>query len=270
MIKNAFITDLNRSLKSWGFAVGVIGMAVSVFLGALEQLLPVFQGQYVVTEGFTVQLMFTALSSDIVLLLVPILCAIPFTTAFLDDYKSRFIRKYLPRVGRRTYVSAKVVTTAISGGLALSSGVILAFSILLLLFIPMEVPEEKTEILGYEVQVADKDVDIQPQQNLVEFMKRSFLFFLSGCFWSLIGGVFATLTMSKYAAYASPFILYYVLVILCNRYFKGIYIINPQEWLKSDTDWVGGIWGINFFVIELIIVIGFVYCNLIERKLNDV
>ena len=37
-----------------------------------------------------------------------------------------------------------------------------------------------------------------------ELMGKVLLFFCSGAFWSLVGLTFATLTSSKYMAYASP------------------------------------------------------------------
>jgi len=272
---NAFLADIKRALKSWGFVVGVIGMVAAATFGGFEQMLPIFQGQFTKTglsEGFTVQLVFTALSSDVVLLVLPILCALPFTSAFLDDYKSHFIRKYLPRAGKKDYVSAKVLTTAISGGLTLFIGVILVFFIFAILFLPLEVPAEAPEMSEYEMRMAETDevVDITMQQNFVEFMARAFVFFLCGCFWSLIGALLATLTMSKYMAYASPFILYYMLVILSERYFKDLYVLNPQEWVNPVSDWVGGTWGVALLVTELIITASFLYSCIIERKLQDV
>lgn len=270
----SFLADINRALKSWGFVIATIGMVLAAFLGTFEQILSIYQGEFSKTglpEGFTIELVFIALSSDIVLLVIPILCAIPFTSAFLDDYKSRFIRNYLPRAKQKQYVNAKVVTTAIAGGLTLFSGVILTFFIFTLLFGAMEVSQEEPQISEYEMQVVEvEEVDITAQLNFTQLMTHSFTFFLSGCFWSLIGGLLATLTMSKYMAYASPFIFYYVLVILSKRYFKEIYMLNPREWINPTSDWVGGTWGSILFVVELIIVAGFLYRAIIERKLQDV
>lgn len=271
---NALKTDLNRALASWGFIVGIIGMAVAAFFGAFDQMLPVFQGDFAETglnEGYTVQLVFSALSSDVVLLVLPILCAIPFTSAFLDDYKSRFIREYLPRAGKKRYTRAKVVTTALSGGLTLFLGVMLVLVVFAVMFLPMEVPAEAPELTGYEAQMAGMAAqeDVTAQLNFAELMTRAFVFFLCGCLWSLVGGLLATVTASKYMAYASPFIIYFVLVILAQRYLKDMYVVNPQEWLNPVGDWVGGTWGVALFVGELIIITGCMYAFVIGRRLKD-
>jgi hypothetical protein len=268
---------MNRALTSWGLIVGVTGMAVASFFGVFDQMLPVFRGAYAGTglhEGFTIALVFSALSSDVVLMVLPILCAIPFTSAFLDDYKSRYIRAYLPRTGKKRYAGAKVIATAVSGGLTLFLGVAAVLIVFSVLFLPMEVPAEVPALTEYErqMQLMMEDAaqtDIASQQNFAQLMATAFVFFLCGCLWSLVGGLLATLTQSRYMAYASPFILYYVLVILSERYLKDIYVLNPREWLNPAADWVGGIWGAALFVGELIVVAGFGYSYVIGKKLEE-
>lgn len=252
-------------------------MAVAAFFGVFDQMLPVFQGQMAegLQEGFTIQLVFSALSSDVVLLVLPILSALVFTSAFVDDYTSRYIREYLPRAGRKNYVRARVFSTALSGGLTLFIGVMLVLLVFAILFLPLEVPPEQPELSEYERQMqmmmgdTANETDTAAQQNFATLMQHAFLFFLSGCLWSLVGGLMATVTMSRYMAYASPFILYYVLVILSERYFTTTYILNPREWLNPTGGWVGGIWGAALFVAELTVIAGFVYSYAMERRLRD-
>lgn len=112
-------------------------------------------------------------------------------------------------------------------------------------------------------------IDITAQLTFVDLIGRAFLFFLSGALWSLVGGLFATITMSKYMAYASPFIFYYVLVILSQRYFTNIYVLNPQEWLNPSELWNAGIWGAVLFVSELIVLLSIAYYAIMRRRLQD-
>ena len=71
------------------------------------------------------------------------------------------------------------------------------------------------------------------------------LLFFTGAFWSLIGMTAAALANSKHMAYATPFIFFYVLVILSERYFKGIPFLNPKIWMDPATE----IWGIGILLI---------------------
>ncbi|MEG0383004.1 MAG: hypothetical protein RR514_07350, partial [Christensenella sp.] len=103
-----------------------------------------------------------------------------------------------------------------------------------------------------------------------DLMGRALLFFLAGALWSLVGGLFATVTMSKYMAYAAPFIFYYVLVILSQRYFTDLYVLNPQEWLNPTEVWGGGIWGAALLMGELIVLLAVAYGYLMQRRMKDV
>ena len=72
-------------------------MAAAAFFGVLEEIIAVFQGQMEggLPPGYSIQLTITSLKSEVMLLVLPILCALPFTTAFVDDYKSKYLRGYL-------------------------------------------------------------------------------------------------------------------------------------------------------------------------------
>ena len=268
---NSFKADLKRALLSWGFIVAVVGMAVSAFFGVFDQLLPIFQGQMTAAglpAGYSVQLSIASLQSDVVLLVMPILAALPFTTAFVDDYKSKYLREYLPRTGKKEYVISRVSVTALSGGLTLFLGVILICLIFTLILTPIEIVPQA--MMDNTAMSEVNTIDVTAQLTFVDLMGRAFLLFLSGLLWSLVGALFATLTMSKYMAYASPFIFYFVLIILSQRYFTNIYVLNPQEWMNPSELWNAGIWGAALLLIELIVLLSVCYGFLIQRRMRDV
>lgn len=92
----------------------------------------------------------------------------------------------------------------------LALGILVSYVISALVFLPMEAPLPK---------------DVKAPSYFAELMENIMLFFCSGAFWSCVGLTFATLTSSKYMAYASPFVLYYVLIILYERYFDALYVL---------------------------------------------
>lgn len=265
-----FKADLKRAILSWSFIIAFSGIAVSAFFGVFDQLLPIFQGKMTagLPAGYSIQLSIASLQSDVVLLVLPILAALPYTTAFVDDYKSRYLREYLPRAGKRQYTISRIAATALAGGLTLFLGVLLVCFVFMLILTPMEiVPQAMTDNTAME---AANTIDVTAQLTFVDLMGRALLFFLSGSLWSLVGALFATLTMSKYMAYASPFIFYFVLVILSQRYFANIYVLNPQEWLNPSELWNAGIWGAALLLIELIVLLSVFYGFLIQRRMRDV
>ena len=61
-----------------------------------------------------------------------------------------------------------------------------------------------------------------------------------GALWALVGMTLSALTDSRYIAYASPFVLFYLLVILYERYYDGLFVLYPREWLDPSPRWVYG------------------------------
>jgi hypothetical protein len=94
--------------------------------------------------------------------------------------------------------------------------------------------------------------------------------FLSGAFWSLVGFTMSALTMNRYMAYASPFILYYVLIILHERYFDKLYVLYPKEWLFPSDAWVMGSFGVILLLAELTAAISLAFAVTARRRLASV
>jgi len=262
-------SDIKRALTSWGFFAGIIGMILIILIGASVVILPVIQqgaGEGL-AAGFHARTLLMALSSDVMLLCAPILCALPYTAAFVDDYKSGYLKEYLPRSGKERYIKGKVAATALSGGLCLFIGIIAAYILFALVFMPMELaPKIQTAAILEEM---DRAADIAQPSLFAVILGRASIFFLFGSLWSLVGALLSSVTMSKYMAYASPFIIYYVLVILCERYIKSLYVINPQQWLTVPEAWPGGGWGVALFLVELIAILSIGFALSVSGRLSD-
>lgn len=256
---HSFQTDMKRALSSWGFWFGVAGMAVAIIIGAFDSFLNIGKAGVTIPVGFHETALLGALSSDTVLLVVPILCALPYTSSFVDDLKSGYIKYYLQRSGRREYVAAKAAATALSGGLVLFTGIAAAYVIFCLFFTPAET---------LPAQAAGTSPAPLPPSVFADILSRAMIFLLCGAFWSLLGQLFASFTMSKYVAYASPFIFYYVLVILSERYMKDIYSLNPKVWLNPAAVWPGNGWSAVLFLAELIAAAGLLFAFSAIRRLR--
>ena len=234
-------------------------MVLAIIIGAGGDIISILE--YVAKEGlyngFHAQTLLTALSSDVMLLCVPIFAALPYTSAFVDDIKSGYLKEYLPRSGRWRYITGKVTATAVSGALVMFIGIIIAYVLFALVFTPMELkPDENVTHM------------MQPHY-FADILGRAFVFALCGALWSLVGAMLAAVTMSKYMAYASPFIIYYVLVILSERYVKDVYVLNPKQWLSAGELWPGGLWGIALLVTIIAVIVAIGYGIRVSRRLGD-
>ena len=248
-------SDIRRALTGRGFLVGVIGLVLVIALSSLESIIGAARSETPLQNGFHAQLILTALSADWVTLALPIVCALPFTTAFVDDIKSGFIKQYLHRTGTMSYLKAKIIACALSGGLVLFAGIVLAYFMSSLIFVPMEFALGEDEMA---------------QPYLAELLMAAFALFFSGAFWSLTGFTFAAATNSRYMAYASPFIIYYVLIILHERYFENLYILYPKEWLLPSDAWVLGGFGVMLLLLELTVIVSLLFTITAKRRLSNV
>lgn len=226
--------ELNRSIFSKGFAAGVIGTAAVLGMGAFDRFQQLLTGQGELDYGTHITVLLTALASNTMLMALPVLAALPATTGFVEDWKSGYLKHCLPRVGARRYISAKAIAAGVAGAMVIFAGIALAYGLLLLLLLPGEKPAPP-----------------QTPTMLPDLLGKALLFALSGALWSLVGLACSTATLSTHMAYASPFLLCYMLVILSARYFPGVAILNPQQWLMPQMPWPGGNWGAALLVVEL-------------------
>lgn len=250
---------MKRALASWGFWASVAGVVIAIVIGAFDSFLHIGASGIIMPVGFHETALLAALSSDTVLLVVPILCALPYTASFVDDCKSGYIKYYLQRSGKGGYVAARAFATALSGGLVLFTGIAVSYVLFLLVFSPVET---------LPVAAAGAAAPVPPPSVFADVLSRALIFLLCGAFWSLIGQLFASFTMSRYVAYASPFIFYYVLVILSERYMKDIYVLNPKLWLNPAPVWPGGGWSGALFLVEMIVAAGLLFAFSAGRRLR--
>lgn len=206
---NSLETDLRRALLSGRFLLAV----------ALELLVFWSQGP----------------DSTLHKMCVPVLCALPYAGAWLDEYHSGFARLALVRGSRRGYILGKFLACGLSGGGAEALGAWLGGL-----------------LRGQEGQGSSLG-----------------LLFLSGLVWSSAAAVLAALSNSKYLAYGGGFVLYYFLVILAERYWPGLYCLNPYEWLSPRHVWVMGERGLVWMLLLMVLLLGMWYGLILERRLEN-
>ena len=96
------------------------------------------------------------------------------------------------------------------------------------------------------------------------------LIFASGMLWAVLAAVLAALSNSRYIVYGGAFVLYYVLVILHERYFQTLYCLYPYEWLAPEHTWIFGEWGVVFLITGLMLVLFCLYDVILRRCIEGV
>lgn len=253
---NMIESNLYYSIKSLSFLLAVFGTAFAIFTGIFTELVKAFRSDNLLAYGFHNTLLQQALESDVFVFALTIICVLPYTTSYIDDLKSGYIKLYIVRAKRSDYLLGKIVACMVSGGLALVLGIVLSYIVMLLVFIPMEAADDAASWAGTW------------SETILPLLDMILRIFMQGAMWSMVGMAAAAFTSSKYMAYAGPFIFYYVLIILCERYFKDCYVIYPKEWLVLDKFPFGSI-GVLIFIIEVTILICSVFYLHEKRRLGS-
>ena len=245
-MRRVVYASVKQAISDKGFCLGVLGVVWIIFVSSMQDIVTAFRAKELLSYGFHNTLLTNALTSDAMTLVLPIFAALPFTASFVDDVKSGFMKEYLPRTGILKYVVGKCSACVISGGLVFVCG----------------------SLIAYMMAASTQGALVSPY--IAELMRRVVLYFCSGAFWSMTGMLFAALTTSKYMAYASPFVFYYVLIILYERYFDTLYVLYPKEWIIPSERWEYGEVGVIVFVAELTMIAALCFGMTAERRLSRI
>lgn len=252
---HSFRSNITCALTSKGFCLGVLGMALVVLLSCVQGTIELVRNMDgLLQNGAHGALILQALEDDLVMMALPILCTLAYTTSMVDDVKCGYIKAYLPRAGRKQYVRSKIVSCALSGALTVFLGIWLAYLVSTIVFTPMEAALTQGQLA---------------QQHVAQVLSKALLYACSGALWALIGCLLCVWTKSRYMAHAGPFLVYYVLVILYERY-VALYLIYPKEWLHPEAAWVLGDGGVMLFMACWIAIVAMGCTILAKRQLEQV
>lgn len=250
MMKNAISGGFRQAANIWTFLVPLMTVVV-VGVNLVDPVIRTYRENGFFWAGFYNEIMIDALQSDALVSFLPILAALPFSGCFVDDLKSKFARFFLIRSSYRTYLISRIIVAFLAGGMAILAGALIAWGATAVVLIPME-----REIEGMTPTTIDGLLEI------------SVLLFLNGGFWSVVGMAMSTLMESKYISYATPFVIYYLLVILYERYFGELFLIYPKNWVKAKL-WPYGCWGAGIFLLEMTLIFGIFFAFRAGRRLRQ-
>lgn len=143
--------------------------------------------------------------------LIPI---IPYATSFCDEYNSGYFRLALIRSERNKYCFSKVMSTFLSGGIAM----LVPFLLITLLIIAVGVPT--TPAVSLSEDYFNDTIWFQYMYSLggiFVLLGRLILAFLFGAVWALVGLVISIVVPNRYIILLGPFVIYQALWMLCSK-----------------------------------------------------
>ena len=162
------------------------------------------------------------ISSESVIFFSPILASLVMAGVYVDDLKTGYIKFFIMRVTRKSYIFARIIGCFLAGALVLSLGM---FAAIFLSTVIAACIDKTSTILCVGAY------------NMKQLLILLLFYFITGGLWSVTGLVCSAIMESRVIAYCSPFIVFYFLIILNERFFPAFYIISPKEWLNSSIYW---------------------------------
>ena len=151
--------------------------------------------------------------------LLPLFACLPFASSYVLDMKNGFQRTAVLKYGSRSYIKSKILVASLSGGLALSGGLIL-FWLLLAATGQSMTPDET--LLEY---VFLWDILKLDGSGLLLYIGLLYLSFLSGAFWTLAALAFSTFCMDAFLTVCFP--------VFCQRFILQLLsILHLPDWLN--------------------------------------
>ncbi len=245
-------SDFNRVLSK-AFVFSILGTMLCVLFGAFSDVLAIYMMEKPAAALLAHQaITLKALSGNAILFAAPILATIPFSGAFVEDVKSGYLKQILPRTTVSRYIFGKELACAVSGFLTLTLGILAGHVVVSLIVLPAETFGEAAV-----------------QSQLGDLVGKIVLFGCAGALWAMLGMLLSTVTMNTYMAYAAPFILYYVLIILQERYARDFFMLNPQNYLTLEWPWPFGGWSAGITMAALLIGAMLGFCVVAQGHLRD-
>lgn len=236
--------ELKRAILSPAFFIAVIGMAAILVYCANETIAKMLAGEFLAEDVFISSLSLSSLRDEAAMFAIPIVAAIPFACGILDDISSHFIKELLTRTSKLNYTVAKIIAVLFSAGLAAVMSIFLF------------------DVTIYIISALTVGSPLLNAEFCTGFLKQSGIYFIYFALWSVMGAVFGTLTDSKCVVYSAPFIFYYILIIIKDRYLYNFDAIDPRMWCRGTR-------GVITIAVLLAAVCLGLYAT-VRRRLNNV
>lgn len=204
-------------------------------------------------SGFSLKLFRDLISSDIFLFSVPIISTLAFSASFVDEWRSGITRVSVSRISKQKYLKSKAITTAVSGAFTILGATLIVLCSIFIVLRPLE-----------------KTINFTDQGLLRSLTQQLITTCICGALWAELGMMFSTLLSNRFMAWLSPFMTYYLFVILHERYFSGILLFYPKEWMTPQTNWPADNWGLTIWLLCLVFLSGRGFIKIGGKKFEQI
>lgn len=238
---------MKEVLREKSFWIAVLAAFIGIAAG-----LPLYDMKLPLAAGTFLDLYKKALESKILLFLIPVVAVLPAGAIYVRESSGGFIKFYITRIGRSAYIIKKLLQIYFSGFFIFCFAGLCVFFICFLGMYPLEV---KGSI---------------PPDRIWDVLSPLLRISLIGGICSGLSGMFAAAFRNYYMAYGLPFICYYLLIIVHERYLPDLYAIYPLEWIQCEQDWGTENEGIFLFLLLFSAAVMLWNHLLLQHRLQEV
>lgn len=189
---------------------------------------------------------------DLIVFLIPVISVLLYGGLFLREYSTGFIKLSISRTSRKKYAIGKVLETAIKS----IATYLLIGGIILIIY----------TCFVYSI----KEKQILPFTQLLELILSLIRISLIGAILSVFAGALSCIFLNAYMTYGLPLVVYYLLIVIKERYLKDLYSIYPPEWISPKSYWGAGNWGLWVFLFLLLAIAMIIYRFFLEYRIEEI
>lgn len=197
-------------------------------------------------------------------LFAPVFAVIPSVTLFCDDYNSGYLKSVLFRSNIERYIRENILTSTISGGLA----VFLPEFICSLIFIIVGEPHVPSQYSSYLDATVFADLQYVGNGYLV-LCFYLFFAFLFGAVWANIGMCISAFIPNRYVALSAPFAIYYGVHLLLNRSVT-FSMFSPANMVQPTSKLLPNIAFPVAYQLTLLLLAIVLFANKLKRRVENV
>lgn len=204
-------------------------------------------------QGFWIHLLSLILQDQHTVLFFAVISGTAYASSLREDYESRFYYPCFCRERRIDYIKGKIaVNFCVINTVFITACFFCAVKQFLFL--------SPREVLPVESGMIE---------SVREILSFGITYLLFNFFWSSFAMMISYAMKSIYLSYLAPFIGFYLLVIMNQRFFKQLIMLNPYMWIQKRQDWYGGKYGQWLFLLLLCIAINLILAVLVYKRYGN-
>ena len=221
-------------------------------LAAMAANLPLDNMKLPLETGSFLIFFSASLDTKTILFLIPAASVLPMGATYVREFSSGFLKLYLVRISRMEYVKRKIIEIYAGGFLVFFLSGIVWFCLCFLFLYPLEFTGNITW------NMVCKALSLLLRISLI------------GGITAELSGIFGTLFQNYYMSYGLPFVSFYMLIILKERFLKELYALYPAEWIKCEQDWGADKIGIWIFLGVFSAILMLIHGLVLYARLQEV